>query len=104
MLKSILNSFWRKSRQMHLKDNKELKSSAWVILRKPLMPREKRGWKDSSLSNRVVLLVSLRPSASSMRKRRSKLQDSQDSGIQELMLVLKLVKGLMTNVVLSSLL
>ena len=103
MLKLILNSFWRKLRQMHLKDNRELRSLAWVTPRKPLTPRERREWKDSNWSNRVVLPVSLRPNASSMRKRRSKPQGSQDLAIQELMLRKKMVK-VMTNVALSSLL
>ena len=104
MLKSIPSSFWRKLRQMHLKDNRELRSSAWVIRRKPLTPRGRTEWKDSSWSNRVVLLVSLRPSASSTRRRTSKLQGSRDSAIQEQMLARKMEVVKMTNVVLSSLL
>lgn len=104
MQNSILNSFLPRLKLINLRDNKELRSSAWVIRKKRLMPRGRREWKDSSWSNRVVLLASLRPSASSMRRRTSKLQDSQDLAIQELMelLMLRLVK--MTNVVLSSLL
>jgi len=104
MLKSILNSFLRKLRQMHLKDNRELRSSAWVIRRKPPTQRGRIEWKDSNWSNRVVLLASLRPSASSMRRRRSKLQGSRDSAIQELMLASKMMVVKMPNVVLSSLL